>query len=532
MADLIILNGTVWTADKKHPRAEALAVKGDKIIAVGSSREIIKKKNKETTLIELKGESVLPGFIDCHTHFIEGALSLSNVNLRKAASRQEFVSTVKKSISKAAQGKWILNGNWNEQNFDVPELPHKEWIDGISSQNPVCLTRHDQHMILANNRALKMADITKDTPSPPGGEIQKDKTTGEPTGILKDSAMELVMKNIPEPSMNDKMLAVEKAQKYAAEVGVTSLHDMEYSSNLPVYQELLKKNKLDVRIMIYLPIIESELFSKLKIKTPFGNKFIKIGGLKGFIDGSLGSSTALFFEPYEDDSANKGIFSQQMFPEGTMEDRIVTADRNQVQVAIHAIGDRANHMVLDMFEKANSKNQKYDRRWRIEHAQHIIPEDIQRFSDLNVIASVQPYHLAFDGSWAENKIGKRRSRYTYALKSLINNGVKLAFGTDWPVVPLNPLEGIQTAVTRQTKGGSHSQGWIPEEKISLEDALRAYTINGAYTEYSENVKGSIEPGKLADIAVLSKNVFEAPLREIAGIKVNMTIFDGKILYPS
>jgi predicted amidohydrolase YtcJ len=313
-------------------------------------------------------------------------------------------------------------------------------------------------------------------------------------------------------------------------MGVTSLHDMEYSSNLPVYQELLKKNKLNVRIMLYIPVRGVELLSHLKIRTPFGNNFIKIGGLKGFIDGSLGSSTALFFKPYKDDPENKGIFSQQMFPEGTMENRIVIADRNQIQVAIHAIGDKANHVVLDMFEKANAKNKEYDRRWRIEHAQHLIPEDIKRFSALNVIASVQPTHLFYDGIWAENKIGKDRCRYTYALKSLIDRGVKLVFGTDWPVVPIDPIKGIHTAVTRKTKDRTHPHGWVPKEKISLEDALRAYTINGAYAEYSENIKGSMESGKLADMVVLSKNIFKVPYKEIPEIKVNMTIFNGKIIY--
>lgn len=529
MADLVLLNGSVWTVNPDQPWAEAVAIKADKILGVGSTDEIKKAVGKKTRVIDLDGDLVLPGFIDSHTHFLDGGFSLLSIQLRDVKSREEFISRIKEKAAEMEEGEWMLNGNWDHQSFDPPELPRKEWIDGVTSHIPVCINRHDGHMVLANSMALKVAGITKETLSPEGGEILKDPRSGEPTGILKDAAMELVMKHIPEPSLKAKMKAAEVALERAAECGVTSVHDMAYAGNIQVYQELLKRNKLSSRICVYISIEEMDLYPKLRSSIPEGNTFLKIGGLKGFVDGSLGSSTALFFEPYTDDPEKTGLFHSQMFPEGIMERRILEADKAGLQVAVHAIGDRANHVLLDIFEKAMAQGSQRDRRWRIEHAQHLLSGDIERIAKLGVIASVQPYHAIDDGRWAAKKIGKERCQTTYAFRSLLEKGALLACGSDWTVAPLDPLSGIYAAVTRRTLDGKHPEGWFPEQKISLQEAVKGYTLNGAFAEFSEMMKGTVEAGKLADIVVLTQNIFEIPPAEILNTKVKMTIVNGEII---
>jgi predicted amidohydrolase YtcJ len=530
MADFVLLNGIVWTVNPDQPWAEAVALKGDKILEAGPSQEIKGMIGDNTQVIDLKGDLVLPGFIDSHTHFLDGGFSLLSVRLKDAESREEFIARIEDRAKEIGKGAWVLEGDWDHQSFDPPELPRKSWIDPVTLHNPVCVNRHDGHMVLANSLALKLAGVTKDTPSPPGGEIIKDPETGEPTGIMKDAAMNLVMKHIPEPSFKEKLKAAEVALKHAAEAGITSIHDMAYADNFEVYQELLRLNKLTARLYVYIPITEVEIFARLKLKTPFGNNLLKIGGLKGFVDGSLGSSTALFFDPYTDNPQKKGLLHSQMFPEGIMEKRLIQAEKAGLQVAIHAIGDRANNILLDIFEKIISQNEERDRRWRIEHAQHLLPQDIERIANLGIIASVQPYHAIDDGRWAERKIGKKRCQYTYAFKSLQEKGAVLACGSDWTVAPLNPLCGIYAAVTRQTLDGKHPEGWFPEQRISLEEAVRGYTLNGAYAEFSENLKGSVEKGKLADLVVLSRNIFKIPPEEIQKTEVKMTILNGKVIF--
>lgn len=530
VADLVLLNGAVWTVNPDQPWAEALAIKGDKILDAGTSQEIKGMIGDSTQVIDLKGDFVLPGFIDSHTHFLDGGFSLLSIRLRDAESREEFITRIADKANEIEKGVWILDGDWDHQSFDPPELPRKDWIDPVTLHKPVCVNRHDGHMVLVNSLALKLAGITKDTPSPAGGEILKDPETGEPTGILKDAAINLVMKHTPEPSFKEKLKAAEVALKNAAEAGVTSIHDMAYAESFEVYQELLRLNKLTARLYVYIPITEVEIYAQLKLKTPFGNDLLKIGGLKGFVDGSLGSSTALFFDPYTDNPRKKGLLHSQMFPEGIMEKRIIQADKAGLQVAIHAIGDRANNILLDIFERIIAQNEKRDRRWRIEHAQHLLPGDIERIANLDIIASVQPYHAIDDGRWAERKIGRKRCQYTYAFKSILEKGAVLACGSDWTVAPLDPIGGIYAAVTRRTLDGKHPEGWFPEQKISLEEAIRGYTINGAYAEFSENLKGTVEKGKLADLVVLSRNIFKIPPEEIQKTEVKMTILNGKVIY--
>jgi predicted amidohydrolase YtcJ len=530
VANLILLNGVVYTMDPALPWAEAVGVKDGRILAVGSSVEIQALAGEETEVVELKGAMVLPGFIDAHTHFLNGGFSLADIQLRDADSREEFIARIRARVDQIEKGDWILNGDWDHTLFDPPQLPAREWIDGFTRDTPVCVNRLDGHMVFANSRALELAGITKDTPTPLGGEIVKDSVTGELTGILKDEAMGLVTRHIHEPSLSEKLSAARAALAHAASMGVTSVHDMAYRDNFHVYQELLKEGGLTARLCVYIPIAEIDGAPPLELGDSPDRDWLKIGGLKGFVDGSLGSFTALFLEPYTDDPRKSGIQVADMYPEGIMEQRIRKADRQGLQVAIHAIGDKANRIILDIFEKVVRENGERDRRWRIEHAQHLHPEDITRFSRLGILASVQPYHAIDDGRWAETKIGPRRARTTYAFRSLLEGGASLVCGSDWTVAPLDPLAGIYAAVTRRTLDGVHPQGWVPQEKISLEEAIKGYTLNGAYSEFAEDRKGSITPGKLADLVVINRNLFEIPVEDINQVRVKMTVSGGRIVY--
>jgi predicted amidohydrolase YtcJ len=529
MADLALLNGKVWTGDPGRPWAEAVAVRGDKIFAVGTTAEVRKLASGAANIVDLGGALVLPGFIDSHTHFLAGGFALKSIQLRAARSREEFVALIAAKARELGKGRWVVNGDWDHQEFSPPELPRKDWIDAVTPDNPVCVNRLDGHMVLANSLALKLAGVTKDTPVPPGGEIVKDPATGEPTGILKDTAMDFVYAKIPEPSFAEKIEAAEASLRHAAENGVTSVHEMADAASFEVFEELARRSRLTTRVYVYIPITEVDTLARLKLKSPFGSPYLKLAGLKGFVDGSLGSATAYFFEPYTDDPGTSGLLHGQMFPEGIMEKRIMEADRAGLQLAIHAIGDRANSLLLDMYEKAVAANGPRDRRWRVEHAQHLRPADIVRFGRLGLVAAVQPYHLVDDGRWAEGKIGPERARTTYAFRSLREAGAILAFGSDWTVAPLSPILGIYAAVTRRTLDGKKPGGWIPEEKVSVEEAVRAYTANGAYAEFAEAAKGTIQAGKLADMVVLDRDIFTIPPEEIAGVKVAMTVFDGKIV---
>jgi predicted amidohydrolase YtcJ len=530
IADLVFYKGKFWTVNPDKPWAEAVAIRGERIFKVGTTEEIKALIGDSTKEFDLNGSFVLPGFIDSHTHFLDGGFALSSIQLREAKSKEEFIATVERRTGEIGRGEWILYGDWDQQQFDPPELPRKEWIDSVSPQNPVFVNRLDGHMALANSLALEIAGVTKDTVSPPGGEILKDAETGEPTGILKDEAMSLVSQKIPEPSFEEKKNAAQAALRHASQWGITSVHDMAYSSNFEVYHALFKEGALTARLTVYFAIGEKDLYSRLEQNKPLESNLLKVGGLKGFVDGSLGSFTAFFFEPYTDDPEKTGILVSDMYPEGIMEKRIREADRSGLQIAIHAIGDRANHVILDIMERAIADGGPRDRRWRIEHAQHLIPEDFSRYAKMDIIASVQPYHAIDDGRWAERKIGKERAKFTYAFKSFLNAGVLLACGSDWTVAPLDPISGIYAAVTRRTLDGKNNDGWIPDQKISLEEAIKGYTINGAYTEFSEGMKGTVQEGKFADLVVLSQNLFEISPEDILDTEVLVTVFNGEIIY--
>jgi predicted amidohydrolase YtcJ len=529
-ADLVLINGKIWTVDDRRPEVEAVAVLGNRIAAVGSTEEIRKWIGAGTKVIDLQGKRVTPGFNDSHVHFLDGGMGLASVQLRYERTPEEFRDRIRDFAAKLPKGRWVLNGNWDHENWTPPALPTRRLIDAVTPDNPVFINRLDGHMCLANSLALKLAGVTRETSDPPGGTIVRD-ADGEPTGVLKDAAMNYVYKVIPSPSEDVMAEAIRAALAYAAENGVTSVQDMSASPEVfGVYQKLLASGELTVRVYGLQPLSEWGRLARAGVRAWFGNDKLKIGGLKGFADGSLGSTTALFFEPYLDAPKTSGLPSDEMFPEGKMLNNILGADRARLQIAVHAIGDKANKTILDMFTEVEKRNGARDRRLRIEHAQHLRPEEIKRFGAERVIASMQPYHAIDDGRWAENRIGPNRAKGTYAFRSLLDAGATLAFGSDWFVAPMEPLMGIYAAVTRRTLDGKRPQGWVPEQKITVAEAVRAYTIGSAYASGDEKVKGSIEVGKLADLVALSADIFKIDPVDIEKAKVGMTIFDGKVIY--
>lgn len=530
VADVIVTNAKIWTMDKDRPRAEAFAVRGERIVAVGSSDEIDAWRGTGTKIVDAGGKLVLPGFNDAHLHFTSGGANLDNVELNDAASPEEFTRRIGEYARKLPKGEWILGGNWDEQKWANPQLPTKDLIDALTPDRPVFVARHDGHMSLANSVALKLAGITSKTPDPPGGAIVRD-AKGNPTGALKDAAQGYVWKVIPPMSAERRAKAVKRALAHAASLGVTSVQDMgpDYA-DMAIYARLAEKGELTTRIYAVPSIVAWEDQAKLGLRRAFGTTYFRMGALKGFADGSLGSTTAYFFQPYSDAPSTRGLLADEMIPLSRMRDRMLAGDAAGLQLCTHAIGDAAISTVLDLYAEVAKAHGESDRRWRIEHSQHVAPKDFARYADLKVIASVQPYHAIDDGSWAEKRIGAERARTTYPFKTFLRDGVKLAFGTDWDVAPLNPMYGIYAAVTRATLDGKHPDGWVPEEKISVADAVEAYTMGSAYAEFQDAQKGSISPGKLADAVILSDDIFSIDPKAIKDVKVEKTLVGGRIVY--
>jgi predicted amidohydrolase YtcJ len=533
-ADLVIFNANVHTMDSQRPTAEAVAVFANRIAAVGTNDEIKSLVGARTRVVDARGALVLPGFNDAHVHFLSGGFQLSSVDLRDANSPQEFAERIRRFAEKLPKGRWITGGDWDHErwaaaNGNAP-LPTKELIDPFTPDRAVFVNRLDGHMALANSYALKLAGITRDTPDPPGGIIVRDPKSGEPTGVLKDAAQDAVWKVAPDPTLDEKLEAARAATNHAAAHGVTSVQDMSAGRDVGVYQALLNRGELKTRIYAVTRIPEWERVGNTGVLRAFGGEMLRIGGLKGFADGSLGSTTALFFDPYNDAPDSRGIPADDMFPEGVMLKRVEAADAAGLQVMIHAIGDRANDQILSIYEQVIKDHGERDRRFRIEHAQHLRPVDIARFGRDHVVASMQPYHCIDDGRWAEKRIGHERAKTTYAFRSLLDSGAVLAFGSDWTVAPLDPILGIYAATTRRTLDGKNPGGWIPEQKITVEEAVRAYTVGSAYAEFQENVKGSVTPGKLADLVILSQDIFKIDPVEIEKVKVTMTIMGGRVVY--
>ena len=524
LAAVILTNGKIWTGDAQRPWAEAVKIEGNRIVAVGSASEV----GKDGSIIDLKGRLAVPGFIDNHTHFIDGGFELSRVQLRDAATPQEFARRIGEYARKIGPGKWIVGGEWDHTIWNPPSLPMRQLIDAVTPQNPVFVSRLDGHMALANSLALKMGGVTRDTPDPPGGTVVRD-ANGEPTGVLKDAAQSFVDRVIPSASTEERVAAAKAGLAEAARFGVTAFVDMssgEAYEDLRAYQQLERSGDLTARVYLFTPILMHERLVAASVEKAFGSDRLRIGGLKGFADGSLGSGTAAFSEPFSDDPKNRGLMMAAM-TDGRMKSAVADADAHNLQVAIHAIGDRANDEVLKIYESIPNER---ERRFRIEHAQHLSPDLIKRFAADRVVASMQPYHAIDDGRWAEPKIGHERARWTYAFRSLLDAGAVVTFGSDWTVAPLNPILGIYAAVTRRTIDGKNPGGWIPEQKITVDEALRCYTGNNAWAIFRENDIGRIAPGMLADIAVLSDDLFAIPPEKIESARVDLTIFDGRVIF--
>ena len=527
-ADMIFTNARVWTVDKEKPTAEAVAVRAGRIMMVGSVADVGRLAGKGTTVIDVRGMRMLPGLIDNHTHFMSGGFQLQNVDLRGAKTQEEFARLILERAQKNP-GKWITGGDWDHDSWPGGNLPTKDLIDRYTPTTPVFVNRYDGHMALANSCALKLAGVTKETKSPEGGTIVKDAGTGEPTGVLKDDAMGFVYRVVPDPSEQEMLEAARQALAEARKFGLTSIQDMSSSADLRVYQKLKEDGELTARFYSRLPISQWQHLAAVGIRVPFGDEWIRIGSLKGFADGSLGSSTALFFEPYVSDPGTKGL-AMDILADGRMEQWALGTDKAGLQLSIHSIGDSANSRMLDIFEKIIQQNPSWDRRFRLEHAQHIQPKDFRRFARLGVIASVQPYHAIDDGRWAEKRIGHERCKTTYPFRTFLDNHIRLCFGSDWTVAPLNPLLGIYAAVTRRTTDGANPGGWFPEQRVSVEEAIEAYTINNAYAAFEEHDKGSITAGKLADFTILIDDILNIDPVKIETTEVAMTVVGGKIVF--
>ncbi len=530
VADLAIINGRIWTGNKSQPWAEAVASRGERIIAVGSNAEIKKLVDSKTRILDLQGKLALPGFIDDHTHFVESGFHLLSVDLRDAATPEEFARRIRDHAAKLPAGRWITGGDWDHERWPGAPLPTKELIDRYTPSNPVFVSRLDGHMALANSAALRLAGITKETKDPPGGTIVRDGKTGEPTGILKDDAQDAVYRVIPAPTEAQRDEELKASLAEAARVGVTSIQDITPWNDYDAYKKFRESGRLTVRVYARTPMSQWKRQADLVARQGVGDDWLRLGGLKAFMDGSLGSTTALFFEPFNDAPNTAGLMVDDNIPEGKLKQNIKEADKAGLQCSIHAIGDKANNILLNYFEEVTKENGPRDRRFRIEHAQHLLPADIGRFARLGVIASMQPYHAIDDGRWAEKRIGPVRIKASYVFRSLLDSGATLVFGSDWFVAPLSPILGIHAAVTRQTIDGKNPNGWLPEQKITVEEAVRAYTLSCAYAEFSEKNKGALEAGKLADVVVLSQDIFRINPDQIQKTGVVYTIVGGRIVY--
>jgi len=529
-ADLIITNAKVWTVDKTLPKAEAVAVLGDRIVAVGSSADVDAWRGSRTRVIDAGGKLLLPGFNDSHVHFMSGGQQLDNVELNDATSSEEFVRRIGEKARKTPVGEWMTGGDWDETKWSPAQLPTKEMIDPVTPNNPVFISRYDGHMALANSEALRLAGVTAKTPDPPGGFIVRD-AQGNPTGALKDAATDFVFKIIPPLTHEQRLHAAKRALAHAAALGVTSVQEMNPEfADIAAYAELLQRGELTTRIYAAPLITQVDDEAKVGVRHAFGGPYLRIGAVKGYADGSLGSGTAYFFEPFLNQPNNRGLLSDEMHPISLMRDRMMKADAAGLQICTHAIGDEGISTILDLYTDVVKAHGEADRRFRIEHAQHMAAKDFDRFAQLHVIASMQPYHAIDDGRWAEGRIGHDRASRTYAFRTFLNHGVRLAFGTDWSVAPLNPLFGVYAAVTRATLDGKNPGGWFPEQKLTVAEAVEAYTMGSAYAEFQDQEKGSITRGKLADMVLLSDDIFAIDPVKIRDVRVLRTFVGGKQVF--
>ena len=525
-ADLVVY-GRVWTGDSARPWAQALAVKGDTISSVGDSADLVKMIGPNTRIIPNGKAMVVPGFMDAHAHFLRGGFQLTNVDLRDAATPAEFVARIKAFAATLRPGEWILGGTWDHENWPGTPLPDRSWIDSVTPNNPVFVDRLDGHMALANSVALRKAGVTTSTREIPGGAIIR-RADGELTGVLKDEAQGPVMAVIPIPSESQSDTALQRAMDWAASKGVTAVADVD----VPWYEVAALRRahaagRLTTRVSVYVPLRDWRLMADTVRTHGTGDEWLRVAGVKGYVDGSLGSTTALFYQPYNDAPATSGLL---VTPEDSLRAWIGAADSTRLQVVVHAIGERANGLLLDIFDSVAKAHGPRDRRFRVEHAQHLRRRDIARLAGSGVMASMQPYHAIDDGRWAEKRIGPERIKTTYAFRSLLEGGAHLGFGSDWTVAPIDPLLGIYAAVTRRTLDGKNPDGWVPEEKITVDQALRAYTVTNAYGVFAERARGKLVPGYLADIVVLDQDLTAIPPEAIQRVLVRSTVVGGRIAF--
>ena len=535
LADLVIKNAKVVTIDKDNPRAEAIAFKGERIIVVTTSKKIERYVDEKTTkVIDAKGRLVVPGFNDAHAHF--GGIDPDYIDFRYITDPTVITEKVKEKVADAKPGEIIIGGRWEHEMFVNKQWPTKELIDPVSPENPVVLSRADGHSVLVNSYVLSQSGITKDTPDPPGGEIQKDRETREPTGIIKELARRLLKYGAVEEQRTPKEEEARRIREWqaafdmAARLGVTTVQLP--PGNFEMFQKFRDMGKLTLRAYVgqRLDGLTDEMLQKyveLRKRYPLEDNWIRLGFLKGHIDGTLGSGTALFFEPFEDEPDKSGL-PYQSYEE--LERIIVEADKMGFQIGIHAIGSKGNHLTLNAIEKAREKNGMRDSRHRSEHAQVLIDEDIPRFAQLGVIASMQPTHCITDKRFAEKRIGLERCRGAYAWRRLLDTGAKIAFGTDYGVEPLDPLEGLYAAVTRKDRAGEPGDGWFPDQKLSMEEAIELYTLGSAYSEFMEDRKGKIKENYLGDVVIYNNDLMTIPDDEIMSAKVDYTIVGGKVVY--
>ena len=533
-ADLVIKNATILTIDKNNPIAQTVAIKGEFIIAVGTNEQIDKfiDKNK-TKVIDAAGRLVVPGFNDAHCHF--SSIDPDFIDLRYITDPNIITVRVKEKVAASKPGQVIRGGYWEHEMFVDKKWPTKKLLDSVSPNNPVLLSRADGHSVLVNSYVINRSGITKDISNPPGGEIQKDSKTGELTGIFKENARS-ILKYDENPAvdegkmdLNERIRCWQAALDMAARFGVTSIQ-LPYG-DFDIFDKLKSMGKLTVRVYLgqKLPADKEQLKALIELqkKYPLSDKWLRFGYLKGFVDGTLGSGTALLFEPYNDEPNNSGL---SMMSYAQLEQIVTAADKAGFQIGFHAIGDKGNNWVLNAYENARKVNGLRDSRFRIEHAQVIAESDIPRFASLGVIASMQPAHCITDKRFAEKRLDTERCKGSYAWQSLIKAGARVAFGTDYPVEPLDPRDGLYAAVTRKDRMGESGNGWFPEQKLTMEKAIELYTLGSAYAEFMENRKGIIKTGCLADIVIFGDNLLTIQPDDIMKAKVDYTIVGGKIIY--
>jgi len=526
-ADIVIQGGPVWTGlSTGRGQPGAVAIAAGKILAVGDSAQIARYVGSKTEVLRANGGLIMPGFADGHTHFVDGGFQLASVDLRDAASPQEFVRRLKEYAAHLKPGEWILGGDWDHTLWRGAPLPRHEWIDSVTPNNPVFISRLDGHMALANGAAMRAAKVTSATRAPVGGEMPRD-AKGEPIGIFKDNAEGLIDAAIPAPSAEQEDSAVARALAHAASLGVTATANMSASwANLAAYKRMERAGRMTARVILYIPIDQWHAVAD-SVRTGAGDDWVRIGGLKGYMDGSAGSRTAYFFEPFSDSAGYYGLMRQ---PESEMRAWVGAADSAGLQIAVHAIGDRANAIILAIYDSVTHAHGPRDRRFRVEHAQHLRPQEVPLFGPRRVVPSMQPYHAIDDGRWVEQRIGPQRIKTTYAFRTLLDTEAPLAFGSDWTVAPLDPMLGVYAAVTRRTLDGKNPGGWVPEQKISVGEALRAYTYGNAWATFNEQKWGTLAPGRFADIVVLDRDPFVVPAESLGTIKPRFTVAGGKVVY--